>query len=86
MQRFLDFISGGLTSPHVVGGGGGTVRPRKCTGCQSSERSSWLSSTRCNTDVLTTLIVNHAANPRSRTSPKLRVGTFGGAEGGGYAT
>jgi hypothetical protein len=65
--------------------GGGTVRPRKCRGSQFSVRSGWLSTTRCSTGVLTALIVNHGASPRSQASPSVREGTFGGAECGGYA-
>jgi len=67
-------------------GGGGAMRPRKCSGSQFSVRSDWLSSTRCSTGVLTALMVNHGASPRSQGSPRVRVGTFGGADCGGYAS
>jgi hypothetical protein len=40
---------------------------------------------RRSTGVLTALMLNHAASPRSWASPRLRIGTFGGADGGGYA-
>jgi hypothetical protein len=62
------------------------MRPRKCSGNQFSARSDWLSSTRCSTGVLTALIVNHGASPRSQGSPRVRAGTFGGADCGGYAS
>jgi hypothetical protein len=62
------------------------VRPRKCIGCQSSASSVWLSSNRCSTGVFTALMVNHGASPRSWASPRVRMGTFGGADSGGYAS
>ena len=66
--------------------GGGTMRPRKCGGNKFSVCSGWLSSMRCSTGVLTALMVNHGASPRSQASPRVRVGTFGGADCGGYAS
>ena len=86
-RRFLllDHPESGV-APIGKEGGGGTMRPRKCGGSRFSVRSGWLSSTRCSTGVLTALMVNHGASPRSQASPRVRVGTFGGADCGGYAS
>ena len=86
-QRFLvlDHPEPGVT-PTGKEGGGGTMRPRKCGGSRFSLRSDWLSSTRCSTGVLTALMVNHGVSPHSQASPRVRVGTFGGADCGGYAS
>lgn len=87
-QRFLvlDHPESGV-APIGKEGGGGTMCPRKCGGSEFSLRSpGWLSSTRCSTGVLTALMVNHGTSPRSQASPRVRVGTFGGADCGGYAS